>query len=176
MTNSLQIRDARDADRAAILALTLSAYEQYAPVMGKMWKFYRANILSTIADVKPAEQIVAETANGIVGSVLLFPAGTHFRSPDGTSVTLPLPEIRLLAVAPSARGQGIGAALTRECIRRAQQSGVAAITLHTNDIMNVAMQMYERMGFVRAPATDFTPAPGHIVKGYRFELNHVAAG
>jgi len=35
----------------------------------------------------------------------------------------PYPEVRLLAVAPAARGKGIGEALMRECIRRARRSG-----------------------------------------------------
>jgi hypothetical protein len=37
-------------------------------------------------------------------------------------------------------------------------------------MMQVAMQMYERMGFVRTPETDFHPAPGVIIKGYRLDL------
>jgi GNAT superfamily N-acetyltransferase len=173
MMNNLQIRDARETDRDTIQSVTLSAYEQYAPQMNGMWKFYQENIVATLANVKPAEQIVAETKDGIVGTVLLFPAGTQVHAPDGTSITLPLPEIRLLAVAPSARGQGIAKALMQECLRRARQAGVDAITLHTTDMMNVAMQMYERMGFVRVPALDFTPAPGNVVKGYRFDLNNM---
>ena len=32
------------------------------------------------------------------------------------------------------------------------------------------MQMYERMGFVREPATDFSPAEGVLIKGYRLDL------
>jgi GNAT superfamily N-acetyltransferase len=168
--NNLELRDARETDRHAIQSVTLAAYEQYASQMNGIWELYRTNILETLANVKPAEQIVAETKDGIVGTVLLYPAGTQLHAPDGTSVTLPLPEIRLLAVIPSARGRGIGQALMQECLRRARQSGATAITLHTTDMMNVAMRMYERIGFVRAPALDFTPAPGRVVKGYRYDL------
>jgi predicted N-acetyltransferase YhbS len=170
--DALKIRDARDADRAAIQSVTLSAYEQYAPVMAGMWRFYRENILSTLGDVKPAEQIVAENENGIVGSVLLYPAGFESHAPNGQVVRLEWPEIRLLAVTPSARGQGIGAALVQDCVRRARQSGATAITLHTTDMMKVAMRMYERMGFVRVPALDFRPAEGVVIKGYRIDLSH----
>jgi len=168
--DQIKLRDAREADRDAIQAVTLAAYEQYAASMLDNWKYYRQNILATLADITPAAQIVAENGNSIVGSVLFYPAGTQFHAPDGSSRTLALPEIRLLAVAPQARGQGIGAMLVQECIRRARHSGVAAITLHTSDMMSVAMRMYERLGFVRNPATDFSPGGGVVIKGYRFDL------
>jgi GNAT superfamily N-acetyltransferase len=86
-------------------------------------------------------------------------------------ITLELPEIRLLAVPPKMRGQGIGAALMKECVRRARQVGVSALSLHTADMMQVAMQMYERMGFVRTPETDFHPAPEVVIKGYLLDLS-----
>jgi hypothetical protein len=38
-------------------------------------------------------------------------------------------------------------------------------------MMQVAMRMYERMGFVRAPELDFHPEPGITVKAYRLDLD-----
>ncbi len=170
LMTQLHIRDAQDGDRDAIQTVTLAAYQEYAPLMVELWEGYRQSILATLADVAPAEQIVAERGNGIVGTVLLYPAGTALTIPDGTQVTLAWPEVRLLAVAPAARGQGIGTALVRECLRRARQSGAAALTLHTTDLMQAAMQLYERMGFMRAPDLDFHPVPEVTIKGYRFNL------
>ena len=172
--NNLNIHDARELDRTAIQSITLAAYEQYAPMMNEAWKFYRENILTTLANVHPAEQIVAETNEGIIGTVLLYPAGAELHGPNNTLITLPLPEIRLLAVTPTARGQGIATALMQECLRRARKSGAQALTLHTTDMMQVAMQMYERMGFARAPALDFSPGEGYLIKGYRLDLNSTA--
>jgi hypothetical protein len=37
-------------------------------------------------------------------------------------------------------------------------------------MMDVAMRMYERVGFVREPATDFSQAEGVVIKGYRLDL------
>jgi ribosomal protein S18 acetylase RimI-like enzyme len=62
----------------------------------------------------------------------------------------------------------------QECVNRARRSGAAAVSLHTTDMMQVAMQMYERMGFVRVPALDFSPGEGHLVKGYRLDLGEPA--
>ncbi len=170
--NKLKIRDARRKDRDVAREVTLSAFQQYATVMPPpRWEGYRENILTTMTDVGPAQHIVAEKDGVILGSVLLYPPGTAFSTPEEGPLTCP--EVRLLAVAPRARSQGIGAALMKECIRRARRLGTACLNLHTTDMMQVAMRMYERMGFVRAPELDFHPDPSVTVKAYRLELDHV---
>jgi predicted N-acetyltransferase YhbS len=160
-----RIREASPADRPAIEALTLAAYEQYATQMpAPLWRAYRTNILDTLADPAPATQLVAEEGGAVVGAVLLYPAS------PGPTTPRPWPEVRLLAVPPAARGRGIGAALMRECIRRARAGGADVLSLHTTDLMRVAKAMYERRGFVRAPELDFRPAPGIVIEGFRLDL------
>ena len=166
----LLIRDARPSDRDAIRDVTLAAYHEYATQMPAHWESYRQNILTTLADIKPAEQLVAEQGGGIVGNVLLYPARSIGSTRDGVPVRRLWPEVRLLAVAPAARGRGIGTALMQECVRRARQSGAGVLTLHTTELMQAAMRVYERMGFVRAPELDFHPVPGLTIKGYRLDL------
>ena len=134
--------------------------------MQNRWEDYRQSLLTALGAVPPAEQIVAEQESRIVGSVMLYPQGTVIAIPGSTSITLVWPEVRFLAVARAARGQGVGAALLQECVRRARHSGASALGLHTSDIMKAAMRLYERMGFKRAPELDFAPAPGVTVKGY----------
>jgi GNAT superfamily N-acetyltransferase len=152
--------------------VTLASYEQYAAVLPPpLWEAYRQNIVATLAKADPATQIVAEDAGGLAGAVLLYPAGSVMGEPGGApALTLAWPEVRLLAVAPSARGSGIGRRLMEECIRRSRAAGARALTLHTTDMMRVAMRLYERMGFERAPDLDFAPAPGLLVKGYKLGL------
>jgi GNAT superfamily N-acetyltransferase len=166
------IRDARPIDRGAILAVTLAAYEQYAAALTPpLWARYRQNIQATLGDVGTAAQIVAEEESGaLVGTVLLFPAGAVMPNPGGTAIPLEWPEVRLLAVAPAARGKGLARRLMEECIQRARAAGAPALTLHTADLMAVAMRLYERMGFTRAPELDIRPAPGILAKGYRLPL------
>lgn len=167
----LHVRDGRRADAGGIEEVTLAAYQQYAAVMPPaLWNGYRQNIVSTLAAAPPGTQVVAEEDGRIVGSVLLYPPGTEIVRPGGGPMTLAYPEVRLLAVAPPARGQGIGALLMDECVRRARESGVKALTLHTTDMMQAAMRLYERMGFRRLPELDFEPAPAVTVKGYRLAL------
>jgi GNAT superfamily N-acetyltransferase len=165
------IRDALDGERTTITEITLAAYQEYGAMMPtELWQRYREDIRSTLVEVKPANQIVAVRNGAVVGAVILYPAGTVFAAGPGKTVTLAWPELRLLAVPPSSRGQGIAAALVRECINRALRSGARLLALHTTDMMKVAMAMYERMGFARAPELDFSPAPDLIIKGYKLDL------
>lgn len=117
----LVIRDARADDQNGIRALTLVAYHEYAAQMPAHWDAYRQNILATLAAVKPAEQIVAEHEGAIAGAVLLYPARPAGRTGGESPVGTRWPEVRLLAVAPAARGHGIGTALMEECARRARR-------------------------------------------------------
>ena len=168
MRDDLKIRDACPSDQDTIRKLTLAAYREYAAKIPAHWEDYRQNIVNTLADATSAEQIVAEQNGRILGSVLLYAAEMRVSESNGAS--LEWPEIRLLAVAPSQRGQGIGAALVQECVERTRAAGATALTLHTTDLMQTAMRLYERMGFVRFPELDFHPAPGLVIKGYRLLL------
>lgn len=170
----MNIRDARPDERPAIEAVTVAAYQQYEPLMPAHWEWYRRNIVATVAAPEPGAQIVAEHDGRLVGAALLYPAGSVFRG-RGAAFTLAWPEVRLLAVAPPARGLGIGEGLMHECARRARQAGAAALTLHTTDMMRAAMRLYERLGFERAPELDLEPAPGITAKGYRLDLARPAA-
>ncbi len=166
---ALLIRQAHPSDRDAIRRVTISAYQEYAHVM-PYWDYFRKNIDETLGNPKPAEQVVAEMDDAIVGAVMLYPAGTTFSSPDGDRITLRWPEMRLLAVLPIARRQGIGASLVRECIRRSRKSRARFLILHTNSIMGNAIRLYERMGFEHYPDLDFAVNDKVTVRGYRFDL------
>jgi predicted N-acetyltransferase YhbS len=165
-----QLRDAHPQDHESILALTLEANQEYGRDAPEAWTAYADNIRETLSNHSPAEQIVAERDGEILGAVLLYPAGITLESADGRQFPLAYPEVRLLAVKPAARRGGVGRALMEECVVRARKAGAAAIALHTTDLMQVAMRMYERMGFVRAPEADFKPAPEFVIKGYRLTL------
>jgi len=164
------IRAATAADRDAIRAVTLAAYAQYeASLSPPFWEAYRRNILSTLAEAAPAEQIVAEDAGAVLGTVLLYPPHAALYTREGPPPSA-WPEVRLLAVSPDGRGRGIGEALMRECAVRARRAGAARLALHTTPMMAAALRLYTRMGFERVPELDFSPAPGFRVHGYALDL------
>ncbi len=171
-SRDISIRDAREGEQEAIQALTLAAYEEYAQIMSpSFWKEYSRVISRTLAEDGAAECIVAERLGKIVGSVLLYPPSANAYG-AGAEVGVAGPEVRLLAVDPAMRGHGIGGMLMRECIQRARHDNFTALGLHTMDVMQSAMQLYERMGFVHVPELDFRPAEGIIVKGYSLNISN----
>ena len=170
----LVLRDTRADERPAIRELTLRAYAEYATTMAPTaWAGLEQSLLTALGTEGAAECIVAERQGQLVGSVLLYPPAAD--AYGGAAQRASWPEVRLLAVAPDARGQGVGRALMEECVRRARRMGAAELGLHTSMSMRAAMQMYERMGFVRVPELDFHPDGAEVVEAYRLRLSDPAA-
>jgi GNAT superfamily N-acetyltransferase len=148
--------------------LLKDAYQQYENIIHpEAWKSYLEDIMDVRSRLGKSDLIIAELNHGLAGAVTLYLDGSHSFPeawPKGWAV------VRLLAVRPEYRGQGIGRVLMEECIRRCRQAKVAAIGLHTTEAMDIARQMYERMGFERFPESDFHPAPGVTVMAYRLQL------
>jgi GNAT superfamily N-acetyltransferase len=172
----LTLRDATTPeDRQAAVDLTLEAYGEYAQRFSStFWQMYRSNIETTLRELGAAQQIIAVEHGTVLGSVLLYPPRARPPRPDRHWTGWP--EVRLLAVAPAARGRGIARALMQECLRRARDWDAACLQLHTMEVMDVAHAMYERMGFVRMPELDFQPIEGVAVMGYALTLREDSSG
>jgi GNAT superfamily N-acetyltransferase len=155
-----------DNEWTIIRDLTIAAYAQYQAVMPPdFWTRYQHTLITTLDEGRNFERIIAEQDGSIVGSVLFYPpAAAPYAS---AAISVSYPEVRLLAVLPQMRGQGVGTTLMKECERRAQEVGAQAIGLHTMEFMRDAIRMYERLDYVRTPETDFQPSEGVIVLGYR---------
>lgn len=77
--------------------------------------------------------------------------------------------IRMLAVAPTARGMGVGTALVRECLARARSEGRRRVILHTTRWMHAAHRLYEGLGFRRRTELDINLPQIYLV-AYALEL------
>ena len=63
--------------------------------------------------------------------------------------------IRFLGVDPESRGAGVGKALTNACLQLARDRGHPQVILHTTQVMRVAWNLYQKMGFERSADLDF---------------------
>ena len=140
-----QIRDFEPQDAEAVNAIALAAFEQYRAAYSDWQEFAkRIGAMASLTE-SGAEIIVASDADGnVAGAVAYFGPGTPKDEPFDPAWSL----IRLAVVDPTARGHGLGRLLTDECIRRARRDGASVIALHTSPIMQVALGMYLRLGFV----------------------------
>ncbi|QMU75258.1 GNAT family N-acetyltransferase [Streptacidiphilus sp. PB12-B1b] len=115
-----------------------------------------------------AELLVAvdPLSGALLGSVTFAPPGSPYadlaQGQEG--------EFRMLAVSAEARGRGAGEALVRACIERARERGLPRLVMSTQPAMVRAHRIYERLGFVRTPARDWSPAPGVELMTYALEL------
>ena len=161
------VRDARAGELDQVAQLMLDAYQEYqAHFPPDTWERYSANIMDVRSRLEFSELIVAEQSGAVAGAVTLYPnlVSAEQGWPAGWA------GVRLLAVHPDARGQGIGRVLMDECLLRSRRRRSAAVGLHTSEIMRVARGLYERMGFVRVPEFDFRTGSNWIVMAYRLDL------
>lgn len=170
MSIDVVVRDARPEDRDAVRDLTLRAYEEYATIMSaSSYTLLLQALHDALASESQSHRLVAELEGMLLGSVMLYPPTVA--AYGELAQAAPWPELRLLAVAPEARGLGIGELLVHECIRRLRAEGATELGLHTAASMRGAMRLYERMGFVRAPEYDFQPEGTDLVQAYRLRLD-----
>ncbi len=158
------VRAIRPEEQQAVADITVATY---ADVLGP---FLDADYRSELSDVaRRAQQavvLVAVDGDGrVLGSVTYVPGPgpyAEFEGPDEAG-------IRMLVVAPEARGRGVGAALVVACIEQARADGRARLSLHTTPTMVVAQRLYQRLGFRRAPERDWSPGD-LLLLGYVLDL------
>ncbi|MDH5559666.1 MAG: GNAT family N-acetyltransferase [Deltaproteobacteria bacterium] len=155
------IRVFQTRDATAVDALALKAFEQYSAHY-KPWEEFRGKIGHM--SMMPIEIILAEKVGKIAGAVGFVAPGKVVDSHFDPQWAV----IRMLVVDPVFRGQGLGRKLTEACLERAKSLGCRTIGLHTSPIMEVALSLYLRMGFIkRSDIADIYGVPYGI---YTLEL------
>jgi ribosomal protein S18 acetylase RimI-like enzyme len=165
----MRIRRARPEDLAAVGEVTVAAYAEFA---ADDTEDYVHHLRDAATRHREAELWVAtpDDSEEILGTVTITPAGSPWRevSQDGEG------EFRMLAVAPAARGAGVGAALLDVVVERFRREGASAVVMSTLPRMRAAQRIYERAGFVREPSRDWTPLPGVHLITYLLDLGSPA--
>jgi ribosomal protein S18 acetylase RimI-like enzyme len=148
----LEVRDALPSELDAAGVLTAQAYLDD----GLVGPDYALVLRDARTRAARSRLLVAALDGALVGTVTFALGGTPYaeRSAEGEA------EIRMLGTATSARGHGVGTALTQRCVELAREAGCSAVRLSSQPEMKQAHRIYERMGFVRTPERDWTPVPG----------------
>jgi ribosomal protein S18 acetylase RimI-like enzyme len=161
----MRIRRARPEDLAAIGEVTVAAYAEFA---GDNTDQYVHHLRDAATRDREAELWVAtaDDTDEVLGTVTITPPGSPWREVgrDGEG------EFRMLAVAPAARGAGVGGALVRLVVDRFRSQGAMAVVMSTLPRMRDAHRIYERAGFLRDPERDWSPMPGIDLVTYRLVL------
>ncbi len=165
MTLVIRRYEPRDADGAN--AVARAAFAQYEAHYDD-WPTFIERV-GRLGDLAPeGDLLVAEQGDAIVGAVLHVP-------PGGPRSAIFPPEwsvVRMLVVAPEARGQGAGRRLMAACLRCARTAGAPAVVLHTSPVMATALRMYEAIGFVRD--RDIPPIQGMAYGRYMLPASRIA--
>jgi ribosomal protein S18 acetylase RimI-like enzyme len=161
----MQIRRALPEDLDAVGEVTVAAYAEFSD---DDTDDYVHHLRDAATRDKEAELWVAtpDDSEEILGTVTITPAGSPWReiSREGEG------EFRMRAVAPAARGAGVGASLVALVVDRFRREGASAVVMSTLPRMRAAHRIYERAGFAREPARDWSPVPGVDLVAYRLEL------
>jgi ribosomal protein S18 acetylase RimI-like enzyme len=165
----VRIRRAEPRDHAVIGELTVAAYAglKEADESGYVDKLRDAAARDREAELWVATKSESDAPHEtVLGTVTVCHDGSPWREiargEEG--------EFRMLAVAPEAQGQGVGAALVQLCVDRFREIGAPGIVLSTLPTMHAAHRLYERLGFVRAPDRDWSPVPRVDLVAYHLDL------
>jgi len=159
----MEIREARLEELDEVENLVKTAYREFQPLMPEAaWNRWMDNISETI-QAPDGELLVVVDQGRIEGAVKFYPdaAQAHLGQWPARAASM-----RLLAVPPAHRGRGYGRLLTQACLRRARDLSKPTIFLYTGTFMAAARQLYEKLGFKRAPEFDRDPGP----IAYRLDL------
>ncbi len=155
-----EIRPVRDEELVEVGRLTAEVY------VGDGFLDATDEYIDQLADTnrraREAEIWVAAEDGTVLGSVTFCVPGSPFREIAREDEG----EFRMLAVNPAVRGRGVGQALVELCLRRSRELGYAGVRMSSMDRMTSAHRVYERLGFVRSPADDWSPAPGVTLLAY----------
>jgi ribosomal protein S18 acetylase RimI-like enzyme len=163
---AVRVRAARPEEWPAIGELTARVYRTggFTPAGHP----YLATLRDAGARAGAGELLLAEDESGrLLGSATLVTGTAAFADPAAGPDDATL---RMLVVDPAGRRAGVGAALVRDCIDRAQRRGARVLWLSTEPEMHAARRLYERLGFARTPEHDWTPIPGVRLLTYALRL------
>jgi len=161
----VEIRRARADELESVGRATVAAYAAYLDESSE--SDYVTHLRDAARRDREAELWVAVDDDGtVLGSVTACPEGSPWRelSHEGEG------EFRMLAVDPAAQGRGVGKALVTHVVDGFRAQGAHAVVICSMTTMEPAHRVYQRLGFTRDPASDWSPVPGVDLVAFRLDL------
>jgi GNAT superfamily N-acetyltransferase len=132
------------ADGVRVNAIARAAFAQYEGHYEDWPSFIEG--IGKMADLAGGGDLfVAERGGVIVGAVVHVGPGR----PRSAIFPAEWSVIRMLVVAPGARGLGAGRLLVAACLECARAAGATVVGLHTSPVMASALRLYTAVGFRR---------------------------
>lgn len=137
--NHTTIRPITAADNAILAAIIRRSLEEFnANKPGTVYFDPTTDDLFTLFRAKGSAYFIAEAGGVVLGGAGIFPTKGL---PAGTC------ELVKLYLAQHARGKGLGKLLVSKCLEAAKEAGYSSIYLESMPELNIAVPMYEKMGF-----------------------------
>ncbi|GAA5201642.1 LLM class flavin-dependent oxidoreductase [Microbacterium jejuense] len=137
--------------------------QAYLSSYGELSEQYVASLRDVAGRVRSGDVWVAATDAGeILGTVWVSRPNRPLAEVARPGET----DFRQLAVAPSARGRGIGEALTRHVIDLARERGSHRVVMNSGPEMVGAHALYAKLGFARLPEREGVKEvePGRLIE------------
>ena len=169
---AIEVREARPSEYDEAGRVTALAYREFVGPGEDEWEAYLVEIADVRGRADRATILVAVDGDEILGSATLE---LDDRIDDESRPLAPdEAHIRMLGVAPTARGRGVARRLMAAGEAASLAQGKGRISLHTTQRMIVAQAMYERLGFERI--ADRVLEDGFVLLTYEKRLHPSASG
>ena len=165
---TIEVRLALPTEHDETGRVTAGAYREFAGPEEDDWHDYLDHIANVSKRAEFAEVYVAVEDGRILGSATLE-LSERIDPHEDPPLRPHESHIRMLGVAPEARGRGVARALMATCEGRARASGRTLMTLNTTQRMETAQRMYEALGYVRGE--DRVLPDGFVLISYAKELD-----
>ena len=140
------IRVATDADAKAVRGLVFPVMEEFGLGLAPAGVDADLYAIEASYTARGGWLELVSCAGVLIGTVGMYPIDEK------------VIELRKMYLRADMRGAGLGKALLARSIRRARQAGYREIVLETATVLESAIGLYQRYGFVRDP--DDAPACG----------------
>lgn len=139
MNNTISVRLITPEDNTSLASIIRKSLEEFgAAKAGTVYFDETTDHLSEVFTIKGSAYFVLLQNDEVVGGAGIYPTANL---PEDTC------ELVKLYIAPKARGLGLGKLLMQKCEAAARSEGYQYIYLETMPELNIAVPLYEKMGY-----------------------------